>query len=933
MGQEKKYDVGIYGLWYGNNYGSMITYYALNCVLQGMGRSTVMIRNPLGNRNLDIDSLPVSHQLRFAKNHYEITPFYSLGQMHELNKMCDTFLVGSDQMWNYHLSRPYQQSYFLDFADREKNMISYATSFGHYPYNGPKEELEKIRRNLARFHAISVRDNFSLRILQENMGLKAEQKLDPVFLCKREDYEKLIAEEEHPEDSNYIFAYIMDPRPEIGNSLRAAIDKTGKKLKLIFDKGRDKPQAKENLALHDERVEIIEDPTLPQWLNCFRNSDLVMTDSFHGTCFSIIFEKEFVTLRNNGRGGARFTDLLEPLGLMSHMVERAEDMVLPLDRSEEERRIDYVQVFKRAENMKQEALAWLKGALDLEDWKKQLAAMPVLPPVPAGPPPEVERLHGNPEFVKIRILATLLRDYGVRHVVLSPGGRDVPLVRMFEYNDDSFVLHRVTDERSAAYFGLGIASRLQRPVACVCTSGTAASNYLPAVTEAYFTGVPLIMITADRHEVYHGQGEDQTIPQRHIYDGVVKKSITITEAVGYNAEYQTRRDVSDCILETTHNGLGPVHINIALANPFMGSKVERSYWKLLPRFPHRLMRVSMDDGEATVMRWVDSLRRSPRILVVYGQNVPPTEKQQAQIELFAKKYNCVFIADTIGNLDSPCCLKPHNMLRSISQQEFNDKLTPDILITVGGKRLMNDPLTVKVRGGSRSIRHWDVTPSGRVKDFYFRESSILEMSQDFFFEWFAAHAGDVQNNGEYFNQWKKLAESYPNPVVERFYSQYVQSRFLPSIPENSFLHLGVGETFITCRRYPLQKGVEAYCNMGTNGIDGCTSTFMGQCAVEPDRLCFLMVGDLSFFYDMNSIWNKKLTPNMRIIMVNNNGTGLLRNHNLRGISSVHNTEAKGWVESTGFEYISARNKDEFEEKLPYFISDKPQRAVFFEVIC
>ena len=121
--------------------------------------------------------------------------------------------------------------------------------------------------------------------------------------------------------------------------------------------------------------------------------------------------------------------------------------------------------------------------------------------------------------------------------------------------------------------------------------------------------------------------------------------------------------------------------------------------------------------------------------------------------------------------------------------------------------------------------------------------------------------------------------------------------------------------------------------MGTNGIDGCTSTFLGQCAVVKDRLCFLLVGDLSFFYDMNSIWNKELSSYIRILLVNNNGSGLLRGHNLKGITSVHNTSAKGWVESTGFEYISAKSKDEFETELGYFLSEKPKKAVFFEVFC
>lgn len=543
------------------------------------------------------------------------------------------------------------------------------------------------------------------------------------------------------------------------------------------------------------------------------------------------------------------------------------------------------------------------------------------------------RLYANPDFIKIRMLATLLRDYGVKHIVLSPGGRDVPIVRMFEYNANQFVLHSVTDERSAAYYGLGLAAQLKSPVACVCTSGTAASNYLPAVTEAYYTGIPLIMITADRYAVFHEQGEDQTIPQSDIYHDVIKKSITLTETTGYKNEYQTRRDISDCILEATHHVWGPVHINVPVDNIVIGAKVPRKDWALLPKvYPH-ILRVGADDSHNEIMRWVDSLKKSQRILLVYGQNPPLTETQEKKIEEFASKYNCVIVTDFISNLDCAYSLKPYNLLRMISQKEFNEQLAPDILITVGGKRLMNDPLTFKVRGGPGNIRHWSVIPNGKVKDFYFRLSSILEMSQEFFFDFFAKNAGDSTNNLVYYDKWIQLNKKYGPNEIKGFNAHYVQSRFFPRLPTGSMMHLGVGQTFLDSRRYTVTKGVEFFCNMGTNGIDGSTSTFLGQCAVAGDKLCFLMVGDLSFFYDMNSIWNKKLGPNVRILMVNNSGTDLLRGHGLKYITSEHHTQAKGWVEACGFRYLSAASPTEFDTMLEVFMKGDSIKPVFFEVFC
>lgn len=546
----------------------------------------------------------------------------------------------------------------------------------------------------------------------------------------------------------------------------------------------------------------------------------------------------------------------------------------------------------------------------------------------------LEAMNRNPDFIKIRILATLLRDYGVKDIVLSPGGRDVPLVRMFEYNNNVFHLHSVTDERSAAYFAMGLAVQSRRPVACVCTSGTAASNFLPAVTEAFFTGIPLIAITADRYAIYHGQGEDQTVEQSTIYRGAAKKEVTLTENAGELDSIQTIRDISDCILEATHGVAGPVHINVPVFDIAVGAKVPRQYWSLLPRISPHILRVASYQGHAEVMRWVDSLKKSQRILLVYGQNYPLSAGEREKVELFASKFNCVIVTDHISNLKCAYSLDSYNMLRKMSQKEFDEKLSPDILITVGGKRLMNDPLTFKIRHGKKNVRHWSVRPDGKIVDFYFRLTSVLEMSQDYFFDFFERNAGDIRNNGVYYNEWRQIHEQFHSPDINVFNAHYVQSRLLPRIPAGSLLHLGVGQAFIDSRMFPIQDNVTVYCNMGTNGIDGSTSTFMGQCAaVGVDALCFLLVGDLSFFYDMNAIWNKNLGSNVRILMVNNAGSGLLRGNGLKYITAEHMTRARGWVEENGFEYLSANNFRDFDEKLEYFLSDKVTRPLFFEVFC
>ncbi|MCM1167304.1 MAG: 2-succinyl-5-enolpyruvyl-6-hydroxy-3-cyclohexene-1-carboxylic-acid synthase, partial [Ruminococcus sp.] len=852
---KKHYDVGIVGWWYNLNYGGTLTYYALNKAIEAMGHSVLMIlRSTPKNKSLDLDTVP----FLFSQKHYSISNVYSYDELPKLNDVCDSFIAGSDQLWNPYLMTWSGPEFFLSFAADDKKRISYAASFGNIQ-NCDRNFIAKYAPLIRKFDAVSVREDYASDICRDDFGITGVHVCDPVFLCDRDFFCELANDSKMQLPEKYVLNFLLDPDKDKTDACKFIKRKFGITESVNFTDLQDVEQHTENFD--GEKVEANAD--IEDLVKAYANAEFVVTDSFHGTCFAVIFNKPFISIANLKRGEKRFISLLKWLGLSDKLVFDYDEIYVGQSIFEP---IDYIKVNEIISDTREKDLNWLRNAIETP--KDELPSIILSEHTSTYDKIREEQeklqravdgLYANPDFIKIRILATLLHNYGVRHIVLSPGGRDVPLIRMFEYNENMFTLHSVTDERSAAYFALGIAAQIKNPVACVCTSGTAASNYLPAVTEAYYTGMPLIVITADRRQIYLNHGEDQTIPQKHIYDGVIKKSVTLPEDSGYMAEYQTRRDISDCILEATHNGFGPVHINISIDNIAVGSNVPREYWGLLPYIHPHIMRVSANDDDSEMMRWVNELLKSRKILVVYGQNPPPTDEQKRYIEAFASKFNCVIVTDFISNLDCAYSLKPYNMLNAISQQEFNAQLSPDILVTVGGKRLMNDPLTYKIRGGAKNIRHWSVTPDGRVKDFYFRLTSVIETSQDYFFRWFSDHAGDVRNNGVYYDAWKNLTAKYNAPEIKRFNAHYVQSRFIPAVPANSILHLGVGQSFYDSRRYTLNESVEVFCNMGTNGIDGCTSAFMGQCSVVKDKLCFLLVGDLSFFYDMNSIWNKKLT--------------------------------------------------------------------------
>lgn len=904
-------EVAIIGYWFATNYGGVASYYSLYKTIQELKYKPFFVENPY--YKVDKEGEDVFSKNFFRNEGFEISQGYDNDNLNQLNNLSDTFLLGSDQVLTTSSIKSFGKLFLMSFAADGKRRIAYSSSCGGDNLND-NASVAYAREQLLKFSAISVREYSTVDLMRDKFGIKTEALIDPIFFTKAKTYIDLGKKSGEYVKDEYFLSYVLDPTEDKKKCIEQIATHLSLSPKIILD-GR-KYTHDTNVKKMDMNEAVLPELNMYQWLYYLSHASYIFTDSFHGAVMALILNKPCVIYINRGRGYPRFVTLNKMFDLGSKIIESSKD----LNAETIDLKLDYLSINRKIDSFIDHGKKWLNEALSSE---KKLDCYNE----------EYNKLQANRDFKNIRLLATLLRDYGVKHIVLSPGGRDVPIIRMFENNSESFILHRVTDERSAAYYGLGIAAQLRQPVACICTSGTAASNYLPAVTEAYYTGIPLIVITADRYGVYLNHGEDQTIPQKNIYWNVVKMEVTLPESEGWRSDYQARRDISSCILEATHNGFGPVHINVPIDTITIGANSPKVFWKLLPFIYPHILRASFNNGESDMMRWVTSLKKSPKILVVYGQNAGLTDKQKRDIELFASKYNCVIVTDSISNLNTKYSLSPYIMLQSISQAEFNEKLTPDILITVGGKRLMNDPLTYKIRGGASSIRHWAVSPDGKIKDFYFRLTSVLECTQDYFFEFFSRNAGDITNNGVYYEAWRSLNQNYKTPIITRFNSLYIQSKFLPSIPKNSILHLGVGQSFIECRRFNIDSSVEVYCNMGTNGIDGCTSTFMGQCAVVNDRLCFLLVGDLSFFYDMNSIWNKPLKKNIRVLMVNNNGTGLLRGHNLQAVSSVHNTIAEGWVRSTGFEYMAARSKEEYDEKLKYFLSDRPAKALFFEVFC
>lgn len=369
-GLENHFDVGVYGLWYGENYGSVLTYYGLVKVLESMGLSSIMIANPLGSVRGD-----TLEPTQFARRQgYSISTRRPLSRMGELNEFCDSFVLGSDQLWNPGLFRPYGYSYFLSFVNPDRKRIAYGTSFGKATHKIDEVTKNRMRYEFAKFDAVSARDDFSRDLVRNEYGHDAVKVLDPAILCDAAHFHELAAQATEPTcvagemptlaDERYLFAYILDPNETTLDDLAQIASQAGMPVVVSIDMAPKKIEAnRAYFAGGEERgVFVLDNPHVEQWLYAIEHAQATLTDSFHGMLFSFAFEKRFVAFPNAKRGSGRFIDVMGVLGLESRRIDGLHghvDETVQLLAAE----VDYVSANERLERERAFSRRWLKDAL------------------------------------------------------------------------------------------------------------------------------------------------------------------------------------------------------------------------------------------------------------------------------------------------------------------------------------------------------------------------------------------------------------------------------------------------------------------------------------------------------------------------------------------------------------------------------------------
>lgn len=531
----------------------------------------------------------------------------------------------------------------------------------------------------------------------------------------------------------------------------------------------------------------------------------------------------------------------------------------------------------------------------------------------------------------VQILIALLKEHGIRRVVISAGTRHTPFVASIE-QDEWFQTYSVVDERSASFFAIGLIELLQEPVAIVCTSGTAAANYVSGANEAFYQHLPLLILTADRNHYYMFQQEEQMIPQEHLYSDVARRVVTLPHVRDDKDAWYCARICNEALLELQHKESGPVHINFIVENDY---PIKQGIVRFEERNLPTIRKIKRLGHESSEQQWEERASKlaSSKVLIIYGQHGRLAAEAQAVFDRFCARCDCVISVDLLSNFTNEASFFTYALMKFIGEDAFK-ALLPDIVITINANSVTE--IKGKLASHKDAFEHWHVSLDGEVSDPFKCLPDIIETSPTYFFNRMS-NLMPEKAAFPYRNTWKQtIRQVGRNGFLTNESITWSEVRaiqlFMQRLPDNAILHLANSNTIRIANFFSVKPGVDVYCNRGTNGIDGSMSAYLAQ-SYTTDRPSFLIIGDLSFFYDMNSLWTSYVNANTRILVINNGGGAIFHTYpnttNVptldQDIAAAHHDNVKGWCQAQGFDYHAARTDEELEKGLDALLGngDKP----------
>lgn len=526
------------------------------------------------------------------------------------------------------------------------------------------------------------------------------------------------------------------------------------------------------------------------------------------------------------------------------------------------------------------------------------------------------------------VLISLLKQYGIKKVIASPGTVNVPFVASIQ-QDDFFEVYSCVDERSAAYMACGLASESGEPVVITCTGATASRNYLPALTEAYYRKLPVIAVTGTDRIENVGHLMPQSIDRSQIQKDVAVCSVFLNQIRTDEQMWKCVVDANKALINATRRGGAPVHINLEINNGYFFKKnmfpVEE-----LPKTKKISYYDSLDDSPAIP---------NGKVAIFVGSHVPFTEAETNAIDHFCAKYGSVVFCDHTSNYHGK-----YRVLTGLIGQQENalSKVVPDMLIHIG--QISGDYASMGLAGCAKSV--WRVAPDGELHDTFKKLDCLFSVEEQKFFEYYSAQKQNGENNSYLAmcqEVYKELYDKIPQELP--FSNIWVAKRLYQELPQNSFIQLGILNSLRSWNLFDSKSIVGESCNTGGFGIDGGVSSFIGASLAKKADFYYCVTGDLAFFYDMNVLGNRHIDNNVRLMVVNN-GVGVefkfyhhqsdfLDVDKYIGAAGHFGNKShellKHYSEDLGFEYLSASNKEEFEKVYSRFVSEKKDKPILFEV--
>ena len=537
-------------------------------------------------------------------------------------------------------------------------------------------------------------------------------------------------------------------------------------------------------------------------------------------------------------------------------------------------------------------------------------------------------------------LVSLCIAKGINYVIISPGSRNAPLTLSFSQHPEIHA-YSIVDERCAAFFALGMAQRIGKPVAVICTSGSAMLNYYPAIAEAYYSNVPVVVISADRPEYLIDVGDGQTIQQKHVFKNHINYEANLKQDIVHKSTilqetHQLSADIERLLQEKVqkHNEAeinmalnvaveknGPVHINAPFDEPLYGMQETPTVFPaIIPLQTEATEETEKITNAATI--WSQATRK----MVLVGV-LPPNTISLIYLEILANDPSVIVFTETTSNLRNEKFFNAiDQMILPIEKNEaLLDEFQPEVLLTLGGM-IVSKKIKAILRK-RQPKHHWHVHENS-VFDTFFCLEHFYKMNPNDFFESFFAQTQAIESSYKSF--WNSIKQdrakkhaTYLNKVG--FTDLKAFEAILASLPTSLILHLGNSSTVRYAQLFEIDANIELYCNRGTSGIDGSTSTAIGTSVVS-EKQTLLITGDLSFLYDSNALWNNYIPKNFRIIIVNNNGGGIFRilpgNKNTENFNTyfetIHSHTAKQLAEMYHFEYHVATDEVSLQDSLKTF---------------